>query len=257
MMMNDLVLSEDGHAMPADEYHDDEDWYENQTGDSISGYKPGYRPRRGNYTTCFILGGIVLALGGLAVAMLAKGEKQKLEGSTLEPIRDKGPTAAPKWGDGSMTYLPTQSPTSLETGVLNYLKQFVPVNKLLGDDDEYAALAFSWLMDNANVAKFTHHQLRQRLALASIYYATNEDESWVRTSEWLTDKDECLWGGVKCTNDGYIVGLNLTSNGLRGTFPEEITLLEKSLIALRLSDNALENQDEELKWMGELPKLRE
>lgn len=84
--------------MPADEYHDDEDWYENQTGDSISGYKPGYRPRRGNYSTCFILGGIVLALGGLAVAMLAKGEKQKLEGSTLEPIRDKGPTMAPQVG---------------------------------------------------------------------------------------------------------------------------------------------------------------
>ena len=36
----------------------------------------------------------------------------------------------------------------------------------------------------------------------------------------------------------------------------EITMLKKHLLALELDDNELINEDQELRWMGQLSKLR-
>lgn len=248
--MNDLVLSEDGHAVQADDYHDDEDWYQNRPGDEISSPKGmGFRPRRGNKPKYLIILGIILIAGGFALAM--SGGKSD-EAAAAEKGKNFG-FGDDNTGDGPNSG--TTPPTSLEDGVYDYLTQFVD-KKILLDDKSYTFSAYSWLMKNSDIQIYGESRIRQRFALASIYYATNEGlNSWIRDDGWISDQDECSWTGVRCEN-GNIVGLNLTSNGLKGVFPMEITMLKKHLLSLELDDNELINEDQELRWMGKLSNLR-
>ena len=256
-MMHDLVLSEDGHAIQADDY-DEDDFYETQTSNV------GYRPRRGNYAMGLILLGAVMVFGGLSLALIGKEEQDSFssdkssKSKTSVPAKNYGPTLPPSQKTPTATtYIPTESPTTLENGILDYLKKYVPQSDIL-DEDSIAGRAFTWLLSNTDAPKFAKHQIRQRFSLASIYYATNNEglSSWHRKSGWVTEKDECKWDGVKCNSDGYVVGLNLTKNGLKGLVPHEIKVLQKSLLALDISRNEIDNADEELKWIGELTNLR-
>lgn len=228
--MNDLVLSEDGQAIQADEYHDDEDWYETRPGSEISSPKnEGFRPIRGQKSKyLIILGIIVVAVGFFS---LSGGKKEE----------DMAVPATPA--------------TSVEDGVFDYVSQFVDKKTLL-EDDTYTNSAYNWLLKNSDIEIYGNSRIRQRFALASIYYATNEGlNSWDRDDGWITDQDECTWDGVRCEN-GNIIGLNLTSNGLTGVFPMEITMLKKHLLALEISDNELTNEDQQLRWIGKLTTLR-
>ncbi|CAJ1953733.1 unnamed protein product [Cylindrotheca closterium] len=256
-MMNDLVLSEDGHAVQADDYHDDEDWYQNRPGDEISSPKGvGFRPRRGSKAKYLIILGVVLIVGGFAIAM-SGGKSEDAAGSM--PANGSGGSSGGGSNSGGSnsggSNSGTNPPTSLEDGVFDYLTQFVD-KKILLDDKSYTFSAYNWLMKNSDIQIYGDSRIRQRFALASIYYATNEGlNSWVRDDGWISDQDECSWTGVRCDN-GNIVGLNLTSNGLKGVFPMEVTMLKKHLLALELDDNELINEDQELRWIGQMSKLR-
>ena len=78
----------------------------------------------------------------------------------------------------------------------------------------------------------------QRYSLATLYYATNGMKSWFSIGNWLSDVDVCLWYGIICNDDALneqfvtVTGINLNYNGLNGTIPNEIGLLEKSLSIL-------------------------
>lgn len=244
--MNDLVLSEDGHAVQADDYHDDEDWYQNRPGDEISSPKGvGFRPRRGSKAKYLVILGIILIAGGFAIAM--KG------GNSEEDAGAMAANGGSPSGGGPNSA--TNKPTSLEDGVFDYLTQFVD-KKILLDDKSYTFSAYNWLMKNSDIQIYGDSRIRQRFALASIYYATNEGlNSWIRDDGWISDQDECSWTGVRCEN-GNIVGLNLTSNGLKGVFPMEVVMLKKHLLALEVDDNELINEDQELRWIGQMSKLR-
>jgi hypothetical protein len=148
----------------------------------------------------------------------------------------------------------TSPPTSLQDGVYEYLLQFVD-KKILLDDKSYLFKAYSWLIKNANIGTFDNSRIRQRFALAAVYYSTNKDlTSWEEDEFWVTDENECSWYGVLCKN-GDIVALNFTSNGLEEIFPDEISMLQEHLLALEMGDNNVINANQELRWMGQLTKL--
>jgi len=119
----------------------------------------------------------------------------------------------------------------------------------LNDPSSPQSAALSWLQGPENVG-LADSRLLQRYALATIYYATNPDNNnWITTSLWLSDRNECDWytktdesSDVYTTNDSgdgsvYEV-LDLRENGLKGTIPEEISLLT-ALKEIRLSKNSL------------------
>jgi hypothetical protein len=244
-MMNDLVLSEDGHAIQADDYHDDEDWYESRPGDEIGTHGNSRRLRRGNYPLYMIIVGAVLIFGGIGVAFIGGGDD-------AEVVNSKAATPAPAPTPSPVV---TSAPTSFEDGVYEFLLQYVD-KKVLLDDDSHGFKAYSWLMKNGDIRTFGNSRIRQRFALAAVYYATNNGlTSWENVENWVTDENECSWYGVLCKN-GDVVALNFTSNGLEGIFPDEITMLQKHLMALELGDNNVINANQELKWMGELTKLK-
>ena len=56
-------------------------------------------------------------------------------------------------------------------------------------------------------------------SLKTIYEVTN-GENWTNNSGWLDAKVEhCEWYGVTCNSDGFVIGIELRDNNLRGRLP--------------------------------------
>ena len=75
------------------------------------------------------------------------------------------------------------------------------------------------------------------MALGHLYGATGGSR-WNDSRGWLSGAPcKTHWQGVTCLG-GRVIGVNLTSNGLSGTVPTEIALID-SLVSLELPGNAL------------------
>lgn len=94
--------------------------------------------------------------------------------------------------------------------------------------------------------------MEERLILANLYFATN-GEGWENSDKWLmAGQDHCVWQGVDCDSDGYVVYLNLSYNNLTGAIPESIANLERLLhLDLRSNPN-LDIPD----WLKEFCEVR-
>jgi hypothetical protein len=98
--------------------------------------------------------------------------------------------------------------------------------------------AVSWLLDKNDPSLWEGGQrLIQRYALATLYFALG-GKLWKQNGKWLVDDDECLWyiDSENPCEYGAMVELHLSFNGLKGSLPEEISLLE-NLRSLDLSGN--------------------
>lgn len=86
---------------------------------------------------------------------------------------------------------------------------------------------------------YTMHSSLQRFALATIYFALGGD-TWIENDSWLsTVVPLCEWTGVSCGDDSTLVRtVDLSSNGLSGTLPDELNLL-KALRVLNISGNSI------------------
>lgn len=102
------------------------------------------------------------------------------------------------------------------------------------------AQALNWLAfeDTAENVE----DLRSRYALASLYFSTQVNStSWTKKDQWLSANPVCLWYGIECistqANVHLVKSLNLSANGLDGTIPEELSLLQRDCHVLDLSYN--------------------
>jgi hypothetical protein len=84
--------------------------------------------------------------------------------------------------------------------------------------------ALNWLANNTNLNSYSNATKIQRYALATLFYSTN-GTSWDKKDEWMSNFDECAWVAVSCDDNGSIDTLNLDSNNLVGTIPNELALL--------------------------------
>jgi hypothetical protein len=117
----------------------------------------------------------------------------------------------------------------------------------LNDLDSPQARALEWLTsEDVNTDNF--EVARTRYALTVLYFSTNEIEEasgssslWKSQLHWRSSFPVCLWHGVECFEEdntlGRVRALNLSSNGLAGTIPQEIGLLYSDLQVLDLGDN--------------------
>lgn len=111
--------------------------------------------------------------------------------------------------------------------------------------------ALQWLAYNDTDTK-NIEAVRTRYALATLYYSTHDVEttsgtlrSWHDQTYWLSSYPVCFWHGVECHDEDNgmerIISLNLTSNGLGGSLPDEISMLELDIHFLDLGDNGIES----------------
>ena len=77
----------------------------------------------------------------------------------------------------------------------------------------------------------------EREILTQVYHAT-AGTGWTENENWLSDRPLGEWHGVMTGNDGRVIGLNLSANGLSGPIPPELGNLS-SLTGLDLSANGL------------------
>jgi hypothetical protein len=117
----------------------------------------------------------------------------------------------------------------------------------LNDLNTPQARALEWLTsEDVNTDNF--EVARTRYALAVLYFSTNEiaeasgsTSRWKSQLHWRSSFPVCLWHGVECFEEdntlGRVRALNLSSNGLAGTIPQEIGLLWSDLQVLDLGNN--------------------
>ena len=68
-------------------------------------------------------------------------------------------------------------------------------------------------------------EMTERDVLIVLYDATNGD-AWTNNANWCTDADLSEWYGIYTDYNGKVSSINLSSNNLTGTIPDEIGNLE-------------------------------
>ena len=132
---------------------------------------------------------------------------------------------------------PTAPPTSFQQDVLPEYTQLAFQNPISPQ-----ARAFYWLEHDTDRMSWSAGAARQRLVLATLFYATQGDH-WKSSENWLSyDQSECDWYTFQfnsiCDVAQRYHTLSLSDNSLRGTLPEEIELLS-ALNIVQLQDNEL------------------
>jgi hypothetical protein len=130
----------------------------------------------------------------------------------------------------------------------------------LEDTSSPQYLAFKWATEQDTVpvndlpydGQARLERMKQRFALATLFYATGGERSWEWKENWLnTTVAECYWTGIFCSTvhiedagsntcrgSDRLVALSLSNNSLKQTFPVEIGLLT-TLSSLNLDYNQL------------------
>ena len=147
---------------------------------------------------------------------------------------------------------PSPSVTKVDEGTARYRHLFsfvldfkITTRSDLELDHSPQAQALNWLafQDTADDVE----DLRTRYSLATLYFSTHTTgTSWKNDDHWLSTNPVCLWYGVECMKtqaDVHLVKtVNLTANGLDGTIPEELSLLQHDCQVLDLSYNNIHGE---------------
>jgi len=94
--------------------------------------------------------------------------------------------------------------------------------------------AIVWL---ATTYSLDRADLIQKYVMSLLFLKTN-GEQWANQENWMEDEDVCNWAGLACNDASRVTSIYLDGNGLKGSFPWELTLLG-SLESLSLGSNGL------------------
>ena len=109
----------------------------------------------------------------------------------------------------------------------------------LEDHESPQTRALDWILRSeiSMIEWDCQNLLKEKFALATLFYATNGNESWVSTDGWMSSDSICSWYGITCNSRGAIRRLDLSQNGLASSIPPEVALL--NLESLGLYSNEL------------------
>jgi len=163
---------------------------------------------------------------------------------TNSPTTNPPEMTTPSPSKSSVTNVPTgssclSSKTKKEF-IFEKLLETTPRN-LLSTIETPQGKAFDWLVSDGMMENPCEQEdtIVQRFGAATFFFATNGEE-WTDKSFWLSGENECEWFGIECDiEDKNVVEIELPSNNLQGTIPEEISGFKK-LENLGLFANSLE-----------------
>lgn len=157
-----------------------------------------------------------------------------------DPVESVIATAAPSQRPSSQ---PTEAPTLSESQeeLLQYLIDISQENETsLYDIASPQYQAFSWLSEEFPDQYTFGDSLKERYALATLYFASNGDD-WANNGKWMEHSFHiCDWYSNSparaCENDNTFRELDLPLNNMDGTLPEEVSFLT-ALVNINLVGN--------------------
>ena len=195
-----------------------------------------HRERKSKLYKTFILLSVIFlsAIGAILLAFLVP-----------PPAADQGEAE----GSTNATYPHSRDPNSVKEYVLSLLPELT-ANAILSDSNSLQSRAFNWLLDDKLVFNMPDEQIKQRFALAMLYFSTKGDD-WTNNTNWLSHAvSECDWytqgefsrelwftglapgftSGVSrtakaCDKHGLYRNLWLDYNNVVGSLPEEFYML--------------------------------
>jgi hypothetical protein len=121
--------------------------------------------------------------------------------------------------------------------VLSYLVPPYSLAIAQSNSSSAQAKALMWLKSDALQNDYDSYRLRQRYALAVLYFATN-GQAWKNSTGWLSNASECAWHSQvdiapldteglnqTCRDGSHFSTLHLFENDLIGKIPTELELL--------------------------------
>ena len=82
-------------------------------------------------------------------------------------------------------------------------------------------------------AEFPSARLDEKLidiyAVATFFFSTG-GISWTNNTKWKLGDPVCVWHGIECDANGYVIAIELPRNNLIGTLPQELGLLSPRFI---------------------------
>ncbi|CAB9509183.1 STYKc [Seminavis robusta] len=158
----------------------------------------------------------------------------------------------------------SRQPSTMEDALLDLFPQET-VQLIMGDPQSSQSQAFQWLLDDIRDTQgsVSEDRIKQRFALATVYFGTNGD-SWTNNESWLIHNiHECDWftkpdyshrqelsnlypglltefetPASKCSSNGLYQHLWLDSNHLVGSLPNELYMMT-SLLSMSAGLNRL------------------
>ena len=112
----------------------------------------------------------------------------------------------------------------------------------LQNDTNPELQALNWLIYNDPlqlVPQNDSFRIRQRYALLTIWFHSENTFDWVNSTGWLDYDDECTWFGISCSNIDYgpkiglqmtVTAIDLGNNAIKGIIPSDLGLLSKLLL---------------------------
>jgi hypothetical protein len=120
--------------------------------------------------------------------------------------------------------------------LLDYLKsQELAMDMCIPENIALLWLAWEKVMHEVY---YTGDRLITRFAL-SYLFAAWEGQQWTNSDNWLNPDSECSWYGVTCDNQGRVISVEISLNGLKGVVESNLNLLSH-LKVLNLSSNGLQ-----------------
>lgn len=260
------------HSVTTSRAHEDEDDAEEAGKVAVSAPKECL-PRKFRLVALLCLGvllliGIVLMIYFLvAGAHTNKDSAQTLPETTTPPLTTTPPVTTPPMTTLPVTAPPfsTQpvtapTPALTTTSVPSHVQGSVsPLPTTLENTDLFQLLvnvsfdggaalsnqsspqyrAFQWLAGNANIVKYDAAKRISRYVLATLYYSTGGNSTWLKEDLWLSDADECDWftqaRSRPCSDSGQFQILQVSYNNLEGSLPPELGILSSSLVTVNMA----------------------
>jgi Leucine Rich Repeat len=192
------------------------------------------------------VGGVTAIVVGVAVALAVALSTTLPSASTKAQASagaDRPPTSAP-----TLSAISAEFQESLPTATLATIHK---------SESSPQGRALRWVVSHSPVLELQGHdpvaRMTQVFALATLFYATGGDSSWVDKDGWLNVSasvpssspymNECSWYGCSCdtsvdSEPPVLNAVRLLENNLVGPLPPEISLLS-NLQVLDLSSNGL------------------
>lgn len=146
------------------------------------------------------------------------------------------------WGDDSQEVAATVEKVLKVDPGLNNILTLLEYNDTQGYTCDPIVVALFWLAEDVNMNNTPKESWGQRFLLASLFLSWTQDDPfrWRIWTNWLSEKSECTWSGIRCDEFGQVEVIRLSRNNLATSagFPEEICLLT-SLTSLDISFNSL------------------